>query len=99
MIAEETVHWYRVNSVVAEIKKGRVSIWWKWDECKKGAANPPKKDQMRKNGRVGAAKIRMTGASPPRPTGVVVWTLKLRGEKVERQESSEANPPVRWGAC
>jgi hypothetical protein len=46
-----------------------------------------------------AAKIRMTRASPPRPTGVAVWTLRRHGGKVERQEGSEAKPPVRWGVC
>jgi len=51
------------------------------------------------NDRVAAAKIRMTRARPPRPTGVVVWTLRLHGGKVERQEGSEAKPPVRWGVC
>jgi|SRR5271155_3130520 len=40
------------------------------------------------DGRVATAKIRRTAASAPRPTGVVVWTLRTCGERVERQGSS-----------
>lgn len=38
MIAKEAVHQYRVNNVVTEIKKGRISIRWKWDELTRDIA-------------------------------------------------------------
>lgn len=52
----------------------------------------------RQDGWVAAAKIRMTTASPSLPTGVVVWTISLHGEKVEMRESSEPKPLLSGGA-
>ena len=55
--------------------------------------------RIEQNGRVAASRVRMTAASPPQPTGVLVWTLGFHGGRVEVQESGEAKPPVRWGVC
>jgi hypothetical protein len=41
---------------------------------------------------VAASRIRMTAASPHRPTGVAVWTLGLHGGKVESKGAARPSP-------